>query len=121
MDGARFEDWLASFFRARGYRVETTPEQATTAWISSWRKTSQDRGPGKTVERSVGVTAIQEVYAGKTLYGADAAMVVTNSRFTDDARRLAKSTGVVLWDRNRLRAELENQAKHPATKASLAS
>lgn len=64
---------------------------------------------------SVGVTTIQEVYAGKALYGADAAMVVTNSRFTDEARRLAKSTGVVLWHRNTLRAELQNGMKRSST------
>ncbi|HHY76704.1 MAG TPA: restriction endonuclease [Firmicutes bacterium] len=122
MDGARFEDWLASFFRARGYRVETTPRAGDYGVDLILEKNGHKTVvQAKRWKGSVGVTAIQEVYAGKTLYGADAAMVVTNSRFTDDARRLAKSTGVVLWDRNRLRAELENQAKHPATKASLAS
>lgn len=40
----------------------------------------------------VGVTAIQEIYAGKPHYGAYIAMVVSNSWFTDEARRLARST-----------------------------
>ena len=36
------------------------------------------------------------------IYGCASAMVVTNSHFTRQARALAKSNGVVLWDRERL-------------------
>lgn len=117
MGGVRFEEWLADFFRARGYKAKTTPRtgdygvdlvlerdgQRTVVQAKRWK--------GK-----VGPTAVQEIYAGKAHYGADAALVVTNSRFTVEARRLAKSTGVVLWDRDRLRTELLNDNKRSAAR-----
>ncbi len=49
---------------------------------------------------NVGIKSVQEAYAGKTYYGADNAYVVTNSYFTNNAIVLAKSTGVILWNRD---------------------
>ncbi len=48
-------------------------------------------------------TPIQEAFAGKTFYGCDVAIVITNNYFTDGAIELAKSIGVVLWDRDALK------------------
>lgn len=116
MDGVRFEEWLANFFRARGYRVQTTPRTGDYGVDLVLERNGQKivvqakRWKGK-----VGPKAIQEIYAGKTYYGADVAMAVTNSYFTYEAKRLAKKTGVVLWDRNTLRAELQNDKKRSET------
>ncbi len=112
MDGVRFEEWLANFFRVRGYRVKTTPRTGDYGVDLVLERDGQKTVvQAKRWKGSVGVSAIQEIYAGKTHYGADAALVITNSRFTFEARRLAKSTGVILWDRNTLRAELQNDKK----------
>ena len=51
----------------------------------------------------VGVSAVQEAYAGRSYYGCDYAMVITNNYFTPAAIELAKSTGVILWDRNNVK------------------
>lgn len=116
MDGVRFEEWLANFFRARGYGAKTTPRTGDYGVDLVLERDGQTTVvQAKRWKGSVGVTAIQEIYAGKTHYGADAAIVVTNSRFTFEARRLAKSTGVILWDRNTLRAELQKDKQHPTT------
>jgi HJR/Mrr/RecB family endonuclease len=116
MDGVRFEEWLANFFRARGYRAKTTPRTGGYGVDLVLERDGQTTVvQAKRWKGSVGVAAIQEVYAGKAHYGADAAIVATNSRFTLEARRLAKSTGVILWDRNTLRAELQKDKQHPTT------
>lgn len=62
---------------------------------------------------------MQEAVAAKPVYGCQAAMVVTNSSFTQQAIHLARSNKVTLWDRKRLVAALlkvkpqERPRKHP--------
>lgn len=47
---------------------------------------------------AVGIEAVQQVYAAKIHYGTHVAVVATNSVFTQAAKVLAKETGVLLWD-----------------------
>lgn len=63
----------------------------------------------KNYSTSLGNSPIQEVFAGKTHYGCHVAVVMTNSTFTQGAKELAKSTGVLLWDRSVLQ-EMINTA-----------
>ena len=42
--------------------------------------------------------AIQEVFAGKTIYHADVAVIITNSAFTRDAISTAEALNVKLWN-----------------------
>lgn len=107
MTGERFEEWLAAFFVSRGYRVRLTPrtgDYGVDLRISRDGQTAVVQA--KRWRGRVGVKAVQEVFAGKTHYGADSALIVTNSYFTYEARNLASSTGVELWDRTRLRKEI---------------
>ena len=46
----------------------------------------------------VGLSAVQEVVAGKSMYGCDSAMVITNNTFTQPARNLAAQNGVELLE-----------------------
>ena len=50
----------------------------------------------------VGISAIQEVIASKTMYNCHVAVVLTNNYFTSSATDLANKNGVLLWDRNKL-------------------
>ena len=47
---------------------------------------------------SVGVKAVQQVFASKIHYSAHVAVVATNSVFTKSAQVLAEETGVLLWN-----------------------
>ena len=58
----------------------------------------------------VGTASVQQVVAAKLHYGAQRAIVVTSSRFTTQAVRLADTTGAELWDRHRLERELAKPA-----------
>ncbi len=50
----------------------------------------------------VGIKAVQEVYAGMNYYHCTKAIVMTNSTFTDAAKKLAQSNGVILWPKHRI-------------------
>ena len=56
----------------------------------------------KRYEHNVGNDAVQQVYAAKTYYNKDIAVVLTNSRFTESAKSMAEQTSVRLWDRQTL-------------------
>ena len=56
----------------------------------------------KRYNQPVGNKAVQEAYSGKKYYNCHVAVVLTNSTFTDNAKELAKSNGVLLWDKDKL-------------------
>lgn len=58
----------------------------------------------------VGNSAVQEAYSGKDFYKCQIGAVLTNNDFTDSARELADSLGVLLWDGNYL-SHLQQTAK----------
>lgn len=102
LDGLAFEYWSAELLRQLGCtEVEVT-------------KASGDQGVD-ILAQSGGVTyaiqckryasnlnnsSVQEVYAGKQMYQRDVGAVITNQYFTDSAKELAESTGILLWDRD---------------------
>jgi hypothetical protein len=59
----------------------------------------------------VGNASVQEVYAGKTYYNCHVGVVMTNSEFTSGAISLADATGILLWDRSRLKEMLKTNNK----------
>ena len=103
LSGKEFEEYLETLFKKLGYQVQRTPYQGDYGADLVLRQ-----GDEKTVvqakryHRSVGVKAVQEAVASKEYYRCDKVMVVTNSRFTRQARTLAKANRVELWDRDEL-------------------
>ena len=104
MEGHTFEFWCADLLRKNGFsNVVVTPG-------------SGDQGVDITAEKDgilyaiqckcyssdLGNKPVQEVHAGKTLYGRHVGVVMTNRGFTPGARELAQSTGVLLWGRDKL-------------------
>ncbi|MSO44611.1 MAG: restriction endonuclease [Thermoleophilia bacterium] len=119
MTGEEFEDWLAILFRAAGWRVRHTRATGDFgADLILGRDDEEVVVQAKRQGRPVGVAAVQQVATARLHYGADAAMVVTNTTFTPAAGELASSTGVVLWDRDDLTRELIGGARsaHPAAR-----
>lgn len=57
----------------------------------------------KKYSSSVGIKAIQEVIASKTMNNSHVAVVLTNNYFTKSAKELAEKNGVLLWDREKLK------------------
>lgn len=67
----------------------------------------------KRYNRSVGVKAIQEAVAAKEYYQCNQAMVVTNSYYSQQAKKLASANNVELWDRDKLVTLLLSLAQPP--------
>ena len=107
MDGEEFENFLKEFFKKRGYKTSLTKKTIdwggdliiTKEWVSiavqckRWNET-------------VGVEAVQEAYAARDVYRTQHVMVITNSCFSNEAKKMAAVLGVELWDGARLIREL---------------
>jgi restriction system protein len=108
MEGRQFEEFMAGFFEAQGFRVILTQASGDygadlVITNSNGFKTAVQL---KRYSSSVGVSAVQEAISGKSYYGTDHAMVVTTNYFTNNAKELASVSRVELWDRDRLVQEL---------------
>ena len=68
----------------------------------------------KLYQKPVGVSAVQQVYAGGQYYECDYCVVVTNHRFTRQAITLSQTNDVMLWD-----GEMLNKMKRQANRRSL--
>ena len=108
MSGSDFEEYLCVLFEKQGYQVSRTPvshDHGADLLVSRFGERCVVQA--KRRKRSVGVSAVQEVFAAKSFFNTDKAVVVTTGVFTRDAVVMADRLGVELWDRKRLRSELE--------------
>jgi restriction system protein len=108
MSGPEFESKLALLFRSLGYRAEVIGSArgdfgGDLLLSRDGRKTVVQ---AKCWKKNVGVKAVQEAVAARGFYATDAAMVVTNARLTEQARKLAAKNDVTLWGRDELLAAL---------------
>ena len=100
-DGHDFELFVAYLLKENGFKdIRTTPKTGDygadiLAEIDGEKYAIQC----KLYSKSVGVKAVQEVFAAMQYYECDAAAVATNNKFSKNAANLAESTGVRLWDR----------------------
>lgn len=101
MDGHEFEEYLAAHFQKLGYRVENVGTGGHDYGVDLILKKNGNitAVQAKRYNGSVGIKAVQEIMSGMVYYGADSAMVVTNSKFTASAQELASRGNVELWDR----------------------
>jgi restriction system protein len=107
MDVGTFEHFLASLFRRLGYRVERTGRRGDYgADLVVARNGRRLVVQAKRWTKNVGVGAVQEPVAAKGYYRCDAALVVTNRAFTNQAKTLAHANDVELWGRDELVAKL---------------
>ena len=109
MSGAEFEKITKEILEKNGFkRVKTTPvsgdfgvdviaEKDSVKYVIQCKKYSS----------SVGIKAVQEIMGSKAMNNAHVAVVLTNNFFTKSAKELAKSNGVLLWDRDKLIEMLE--------------
>ena len=67
----------------------------------------------KNYDGAVGNFAVQEAYAGAEFYGCDVPVVICPGTFTRGAIELAQSTGVELWDGERLSRMMKKSGRKP--------
>lgn len=109
MEGHEFERFTADLLRKLGYeRVEVTPGSGDQGVdVIAVKDGKRYAIQCKRYSQKLGNKPVQEVFAGKTIYGCSVAVVLTNNYFTDGAKEAAKATGVELWDRDTLRRMLD--------------
>jgi len=100
MTGLEFEHFCAETLKRNGYtEVEVTQASGDQGVdVLAQKDGLQYAVQCKYYSSTVGNAAVQQAYAGKAYYDCDAAMVMTNSTFTQSARDLAERTGVELWE-----------------------
>jgi restriction system protein len=120
MDGYTFEQYLRTAFTRLGYSVTDTRFRGDYGGDLVVRKNgTKTVVQAKRWTKNVGVKAVQEAVAAKGYYDADAAMVVTNARYTTQAKTLAMKNNVQLWDRDDLVSILlRTKAAESATAAA---
>lgn len=100
MSGAEFEARLASLYRSMGFEVRHTGRRGDFgADLVLARDGEQSVVQAKRYRGAVGIEAVQQVVGAARYYGADSAVVVTNSTCTPAARALADASGVELVER----------------------
>ncbi len=103
LSGSAFEKYLEVQFRYLGYHVRRTSQShdyGADLILKKHRKKIVVQA--KRYAKNVGIAAVQEAVGSIAYYGADEAMVVTNSGFTKNAKILARQNAVTLWDRREI-------------------
>ncbi len=109
MTGSQFEQFLGWFFEQQGYHVSRTKKSNDKGADLILRKSGELLVvQAKRRKNTIGIQAVQEVYAACGYYQGNRALVITSSRFSRPAINLANQLGVELWDLERLLQELHN-------------
>lgn len=108
MEGHDFEYWCADLLRRNGFvQVDVTrgsgDQGVDVIAVKDGKKYAIQC---KRYNQKLGNKPVQEVHAGKTIYGCNIAVVMTNNYFTDGGKEAARALGVELWDRDVLRRML---------------
>lgn len=113
MNGIDFENWCAKLLLRAGFdRAETTPPSGDQGVdIVALKDGVWYAIQCKRYASDLGNTPVQEVYAGKEMYGCQVGVVMTNAHFTDGAIELAEKTKILLWDRDKIIDMIRNYGR----------
>lgn len=105
MEGHEFEHWCADLLKKNGFsNVEVTVGSGDQGVDVLARKDGIRYAiQCKCYSKDLGNKPVQEVNTGKTIYHCQIGVVMTNRYFTKGAKDAADATGVLLWDRNKLK------------------
>lgn len=101
-NGYAFEQYIADLLEKLEYENIKTTQPSNDYGIDVLAEKNGTRYAVqcKMYSHPVGNKAIQEVVSGKNFYDAHVAVVATNSTFTKNAKDLARSNKVLLWDKH---------------------
>lgn len=111
MSGRDFEYWCAYLLQRNGFTSVEVTQESNDQGVDIVAEKDQVHYAiqCKCVSNDLGNKPVQEVYAGKEMYGCQVGVVMTNRYFTSGAQKLAEKTRILLWDRdsitNLLRSE----------------
>lgn len=104
MDGYQFEKFCGDILAKNGFsKIQVTQASADYgADIIAYKEGVKYAIQCKKYSSPVGISAVQEVIASKSMYDCHVAVVLTNNSFTNSAINLAEKNGVLLWGRDKL-------------------
>lgn len=102
MSGFEFEKYCENILQKIGFTNVTVTQQSGDygADILANKDFVTYAIQCKRYEGNVGNEAIQQIYAAKEYYKKDIAVVMTNSSFTESAKKMASQMNVRLWDKH---------------------
>lgn len=105
MDGHQFEHFCAGLLKNNGFKNVEVTRASGDQGVDIIAKQGEIRFAFqcKCFSSPVSNKPVQEVFTGKSIYGCQVAVVLTNQYFTQGAIDAARATGVLLWDRTMLR------------------
>ena len=104
LTGSEFENYCSDILSDNGFvNIQLTKGSGDHGIdITAYKDGEKYAIQCKRYSGSVGNKAVQEVYAGKDIYDADIAVVMTNSDFTKQAIQDAKKLHVQLWNGDKI-------------------
>ena len=103
LKGFEFERIVSQIYAINGYKVRITPSSNDFGIdVLAYKNEKILAIQTKRYSKPVGIAAVQEVASGAPYYKANQAVVITNSTFTTNAKKLAKTLKVDLIDRAKL-------------------
>lgn len=114
MSGQEFERFCATLLRLNGFNnvnlTKASGDQGVD--ILAEKDGIKYAFQCKNYSSDLGNTPVQEVNTGRMVYDCHVGVVMTNREFTEGAKLAASKSGVLLWDRNRLREMIQFAEQH---------
>lgn len=110
MDGREFELFIGDLLFRNGFENVNVTQSSRDFGVDiiAEKQNIKYAIQCKRYSRPVGLSAVQEVIASKSLHDCHIACVLTNNFFTPAAIELANKNLVILWDRNTLQNFIDN-------------
>ena len=110
MSGVDFETYCTSILKKRGFtQISTTKVSGDYGGdIIAVKDQIKYVIQCKRYSSSIGVSAVQEVIAARSIYKCHVGAVLTNNYFTPAAIKLADSNNILLWNRDDLLAMIQS-------------
>ena len=114
MDGIQFEHWCADLLSKNGFiNVSVTqPSNDQGADILAQKDGIKYCIQCKRYNSPLGNAPVQEIHSARDFYRRQVGAVITNCYFTSGAKKLARETGTLLWDRDWIKTLLEATAQN---------
>lgn len=112
MDGITFEKFIALMFTLRGYKVEFTPRTGDQGVdLIAARNEERIAIQCKRWKNSIGPEAVQQIFAGKSLYKCTKGILITTAFLSPQAERMAKELDITYWNKDSIEILCEECVK----------
>ena len=111
LSGEEFEEACAKILNKNGFKnIQLTPKSGDYGGdILAEKDQIKYVIQCKRYNSSIGVSAVQEVIASRTIYKCHVGVVLTNNYFTKAAEKLADENNIILWNRDYLNKMAKKQ------------